>query len=95
MVAWLFFWFLYNIEQSKYNYVYRGIFLFSTLAVDCGPLLSPLNGDVSFTSTTFLSEADYSCNIGYIRMGVVSRICQADRDWSNMEPTCDRKFNVK
>ncbi len=68
-------------------------------AVDCGQLMSPNNGFVNVSFTTFLSEAVYSCNNGYILVGdngnilvgVVSRTCMADRNWSDAEPTCERK----
>ncbi|XP_064397052.1 sushi, von Willebrand factor type A, EGF and pentraxin domain-containing protein 1-like isoform X2 [Halichondria panicea] len=57
--------------------------------VDCGQLTSPSNGLVTVSVTTFLSEAMYSCSNGYILMGVVSRTCTADRNWSDAEPTCE------
>ncbi len=60
-------------------------------AVDCSQLTSPSNGLVTVSITTFLSEAMYSCSNGYILMGVVSRTCMADRNWSDAEPTCERK----
>ncbi|XP_064397056.1 sushi, von Willebrand factor type A, EGF and pentraxin domain-containing protein 1-like isoform X3 [Halichondria panicea] len=57
--------------------------------VDCGQLTSPSNGLVTVSVTTFLSEAMYSCSNGYILMGVASRTCMADRNWSDAEPTCE------
>ena len=60
-------------------------------ALDCGVLSNPPNGMVTAFSTTFMSVANYSCNHGYLLMGVTSRTCQADANWSDDEPTCERE----
>ena len=59
------------------------------LAVDCGSLGSPANGSINISTTTFASVAHYSCNLGYLLVGVESRRCQANRTWSGEEPICD------
>ena len=64
---------------------------FSLPALDCGVLSNPSNGMVTAFSTTFMSVANYSCNHGYLLMGVTSRTCQADATWSDDEPTCERE----
>ena len=60
--------------------------LFNTV-VDCGTLSDPVNGQVSFSSTTYNSVATYTCSIGILQ-GDSSRICQADGSWSGSEPFC-------
>jgi len=63
--------------------------------VDCGTLTDPLNGEVIFTTTTFMSTATYSCNSGYILSGSTTRTCEASGTWSDTAPTCDdRKYSV-
>ena len=59
-------------------------------AVDCGDLKQPLNGQVFFQSTLFLSEATYSCNSGFELVGEGTRTCQANGQWSGEEPQCHR-----
>ena len=58
-------------------------------AVECGSLTSPENGNVTLSGTNFTSIAQYTCNSGYVLMGVESRQCQADRTWSNESPMCE------
>ena len=61
------------------------------LVIDCGLLPDPLNGDVDFSSTTFLSKATYSCFEGYTLVGIETRTCQANGQWSEVPPFCQRK----
>ena len=61
------------------------------IAVDCGALNDPNNGDVSLTGTTFESTATYSCSDGYVLEGEQTRTCQADTEWSGTVPHCRRK----
>ena len=63
-------------------------------AVDCGTLTNPLNGQVTFTATTFMSTATYSCNSGYTLSRNETRTCEASGTWSGTAPTCDRKYNM-
>ena len=58
-------------------------------AVDCGSLSSPENGNVTLPGTMFDSIAQYTCNLGYLLVGVESRQCQADRTWSDESPICE------
>ena len=44
--------------------------------------------------TEFGSQANYSCDEGYVVSGNSSRVCQADGEWSGNDPNCDRRFNV-
>ena len=57
-------------------------------AVDCEILTDPNNGDVMFTTTTYLSIANYTCDTGYNLVGVNQRTCTAAGTWSDGEPTC-------
>ena len=60
---------------------------------DCGNLIDPLDGSVNFTSTTFESQARYSCKMGYSLVGNETRVCEATATWSNIAPTCQIKGN--
>ena len=58
--------------------------------LDCGGVGSITEGQVSYSSgTTYLSEATFSCNIGYTLSSVITRTCQANSTWSYENPTCD------
>ena len=70
------------------------LYISFTQAIDCGPLSSPANGDVSVNpDTAFGSTATYSCRRGFLLLGNRLRRCQADGQWSNSEPTCQSKPN--
>ena len=79
---------------------YRGVqlyyvFLLST-AVDCGTLINPANGRVSYSGrTTFGQTATYSCNAGYNLVGGNTRTCQATGVWSGSAPTCQCMLLLK
>ncbi|KAH3827976.1 hypothetical protein DPMN_129922 [Dreissena polymorpha] len=51
-------------------------------------MLNPSNGNVSYSSTTYASVANYSCNIGYFLNGSRSTMCAADGHWLNLNPGC-------
>ena len=56
--------------------------------VDCGALTDPDNGQVSATTTTYTSTANYTCNTGYNLVGVDQRNCTAAGTWTDGEPAC-------
>lgn len=56
--------------------------------VDCESLSAPDNGAVNDILTTYQSVATYQCNIGYNLIGESNRTCQANGNWSGMEPIC-------
>ena len=61
--------------------------------MDCGTLANPANGQVSHTAgTTFEQNATYICNMGYNLEGDITRMCQANGNWSGDAPTCQRTF---
>ena len=68
--------------------VYERVWIFS-IAVPCGTLNNPTNGQVSAEGNTFGSQASYSCSEGYVLNGNNIRMCQSDRQWSGSEPTCE------
>ena len=66
-------------------------------AVDCGSLDVPSNGAVNtFSGTTFMMTATYTCNTGYNIVGSESRTCGASGTsgvWSGEPPVCNCKIN--
>ena len=48
---------------------------------DCGSPPALLNGQMSFASTTYLSTANYSCNVGYNLRGPNELTCQSSLQW--------------
>ena len=62
---------------------------FSSAAVQCGNLSSPINGQVSTDGNTFGLQANYSCSEGYVLNGNSTRMCQSDGQWSGSEATCE------
>lgn len=59
------------------------------IAVDCGELSSPDNGEVDVTEGTRLNAvATYSCLLGYRLDGVEERTCGPDGQWSDSVPAC-------
>ena len=60
-----------------------------SIAVSCGNLSNPVDGEVSTEGNTFGSQANYSCSEGYVLNGNSTRMCQADGQWSGSKPTCE------
>ena len=58
-------------------------------AIDCGSLMAPIDGSITFTGTTFQSMAQYDCNQGYMLVGEEAHTCQSDGIWSGQEPVCN------
>ncbi|XP_045205733.2 CUB and sushi domain-containing protein 3-like [Mercenaria mercenaria] len=58
---------------------------------DCGSLPELQNGKIVFNKTTFGSEANYICDVGYSYMGDFTRICRSNATWSETEPLCQIK----
>ena len=64
--------------------------------VDCGSLDDPTNGAVdTFSGTTFMMTATYTCNTGYNIVGDMTRTCQDAMLWSGAAPTCDSEIIIK
>ena len=85
-----------NITTALVSYIQHilpVVILFIT-AIDCGLPPDVTNGQVTFSSTTFNSQATYQCNSGYeFSSGVatITRTCQMDESWSGTIPVCERK----
>ena len=62
-----------------------------TAAVMCSTLESPLNGQVHQQSQQYQSTVSYTCNEGYLPMGVTTRTCESNGSWSGQQPTCERE----
>lgn len=52
---------------------------------------SPQQGSVTFQTTTIGSTATYSCIQGYTLLGVVTRTCETNGEWSGSAPVCTAK----
>ena len=61
----------------------------TTACVNCGLLLSPLNGFITINATGFGSVANYSCMAGYRLAGIENRVCQENATWSGANPNCE------
>ena len=58
------------------------------VVVDCGNPDTPTNGSISFSSTNYSSEANISCDEGYVLIGESVRNCTESGTWSNPEVEC-------
>lgn len=71
--------------------MYDNVFLFY-VAVICEPLVAPLNGFVTFSSTSAQRPGDkatYSCREGFILNGGDRvRVCQQDMTYTGSAPSC-------
>ena len=56
---------------------------------DCGSLVAPSNGSVTFDSALFGGIATYFCDEGYVLTGAESRECGEDGAWSGVAATCE------
>ena len=65
----------------------------ASVAIDCGLLGNPLNGEVITNNTILGSSASYRCNAGYELEGDAVRVCQSNRSWSSTEPICSGTRN--
>ena len=56
---------------------------------DCGPPTPPANGSVSTAEgTTYLSVANYSCDVGFLLNGSNTRVC-GNVTWEGTTPECN------
>jgi len=62
--------------------------------VDCGKVTQLLYGSVTYTNgTTFYGSAlTYTCVKNYRLVGVTSRRCLENGQWSDESPRCEGKF---
>ena len=65
-------------------------FILNCTVINCGNLENVGNGAVDTSGgTNYKCAAVYTCNIGYIIIGNIARLCQENATWSGSEPTCD------
>ena len=84
--------FLNSCEMVRYNWILSCVTEISLS--DCGSLADPGDGSVSFTSTTYDSQAMYICKTGYSLVGSETRVCLANETWSETAPVCQIKGNM-
>ena len=65
------------------------------VAVDCGPLLVPINGSSSGDSTVFPNNVLFNCDHGFILSGSTMRTCQPNGTWSGLPSLCSGRFETK
>ncbi len=63
-----------------------------SLAIDCGLLPRPANGQIFLRGTTFGREVTYSCNVDFELVGVALQTCQANGEWSDAPPICKSRY---
>ena len=62
-------------------------------ALTCPSITAPSHGSISFSHTTTLgSVATYACASGYRLTSSATRKCEADGQWSGIEPSCISKL---
>ncbi|OWF34540.1 Sushi, von Willebrand factor type A, EGF and pentraxin domain-containing protein 1 [Mizuhopecten yessoensis] len=62
----------------------------SCLAVDCGPPPTIPNSEVSVSSTTYPSEATYSCAAGFFMSENAVLRCDETGNWIGLNPRCEK-----
>ena len=62
------------------------------IAVRCSDLANPSNGQVNQQGNKPGDRASYTCNSGYELVGLSSRICRNNGQWSGDAPTCESKY---
>ena len=74
----------------------ESLYLFFSIAIDCGTLPSFDNGVIRYSVTTTLASfVRYSCNIGFMIVGMDIRICLTNGTWSGVSPTCQSEYNYE
>ncbi|XP_019850306.1 PREDICTED: sushi, von Willebrand factor type A, EGF and pentraxin domain-containing protein 1-like isoform X2 [Amphimedon queenslandica] len=72
-------------RTGGYGYGYGGY-----KKVSCVKLSNPANGNVQQTGTVLGSRATYSCNKGFVLVGIEKRVCSRNGKWSGEAPICKR-----
>ncbi|XP_060077759.1 sushi, von Willebrand factor type A, EGF and pentraxin domain-containing protein 1-like, partial [Ylistrum balloti] len=62
----------------------------SCIAVDCGPPPQFPNAAASTLSTSYPSEATYSCDAGFVMSGNDVMRCDETGNWIGLSPRCDK-----
>lgn len=70
-------------------------FVFKLLAVDCGPLYSPMNGSAFGDSTVFPNSVLFKCDPGFLLTGSSKRTCQPNGTWNGLKTMCVGRFKIR
>ena len=71
-------------DQSLYT-----VYIYISVAVDCGSVVDLINGQVnSLNGTTIGSVATFTCNFGYKLSHQQVVMCGGNGMWSPASPTC-------
>ena len=63
------------------------------MIISCGQPDAPSNGRVNTSAgTSFGDVASYSCDEGYMLIGLNETTCQADGRWNGSVQTCEREL---
>jgi len=57
-------------------------------AVDCGSLISPMNGSMLGSKTVFPNSIEFSCDEGFDLLGSTIRTCKSDGQWNGNTTIC-------
>jgi len=57
-------------------------------AVDCGSLISPMNGSMFCSKTVFPNSIEFRCDEGFDLLGSEHRTCNSDGKWSGNTTSC-------
>lgn len=57
-------------------------------AIQCVPIVAPLNGGISQTSSLCGSSVRFYCDEGYALVGMEETVCLKSGEWSNPVPIC-------
>ena len=58
------------------------------LGLKCATPQPIQKGRVSYTSTSYKSTVNYTCEVGYSLRGPSSRVCRGKGLWSGPDPSC-------
>ena len=61
--------------------------------MDCGDPGTPTDGSRTLNATILDSVVTYTCNVGFMLEGSVTRVCQLNQEWSGELPSCVRKWS--
>ena len=59
--------------------------------IACPLLDSPSDGNISISTTIPGSTVSYTCELGYILAGPMTRTCLENGTWTGSDPMCNRK----
>ena len=82
-----------NVGLPRLNYA--SIIMYTITSTGrCPTLSNPSNGRVDQRSNRPGATALYTCNIGYELVGLSSRTCQNNGQWSGEAPTCESNYKA-